>query len=153
MKFQGSAQLQTVLAMYDQEMNRSRVLPSYQRLKTVIRRHIDQMIRTRNFKARNARIETWVLVKSHKGRKASVERKVGECLQWKATGQCSRGDSYSFNHGPIVLKKHKLPFLFRERRHRLTEEGQKKNHSRYGLKGKRASARNRRVIYGTLPYA
>ena len=55
-------------------------MPSYQRLKTMVR-HIDQMIRMRNFKARKERIETGVLVKSHLGRKVSVEREVGECYQ------------------------------------------------------------------------
>ena len=58
MKMQGSAQHQTALAVYDQGMNRDRVLHSYQRLRTLVRRQIDQMIRTRNFKARNERIET-----------------------------------------------------------------------------------------------
>ena len=101
MQLQGSAQLQTVLAMlamYDQETDRDPVLPSHQRLATVVRRHIDQMIRTRNFKAPSGRIETGVLVKSLKGRGVSVERQVGECHQWKATGQCSKGDSCSFSH-------------------------------------------------------
>ena len=27
-----------------------------------------------------------------------MERKVGECYQWKAIGQCSKGDSCSFSH-------------------------------------------------------
>ena len=35
-----------------------------------------------------------------KGRKASAERKVGECYQWKAHGHCSKGDSCSFRHDP-----------------------------------------------------
>ena len=69
-----------------------------QRLRSVVRRHIDQNIRTRNFKARNERIETGSLVKSQQGREASVERKVGKCRQWKGTGQCARGDSCSFSH-------------------------------------------------------
>ena len=60
MKLQGSAQHQTALAVYDQGMNRDRVLQSYQRLRTLVRRHIDQMIRTRNVEARNERIETVV---------------------------------------------------------------------------------------------
>ena len=34
-----------------------------------------------------------------KGKTVSVERKVGECYQWKANGQCSRRDSCSFSHG------------------------------------------------------
>ena len=33
-----------------------------------------------------------------KGKKAYVERKVGECFQWKAHGQFSKGDSCSFSH-------------------------------------------------------
>ena len=66
MKIRESVQLQTVLAMYDQEIDRDRAMPSYQRLKTLVRRHIDQMIRTRNFRARNGRIETGILLKRHK---------------------------------------------------------------------------------------
>ena len=61
-----------------------------QRLKTMVRRHTDQMIRTRTCKAWNERIETGVLVKSHKGRNVSVEMKVGEHCQWRATGQCQK---------------------------------------------------------------
>ena len=79
LKIRESVQLQTVLTMYDQEIDRHLALPSYQRLKTMVRRHIDQMIRTRNFKARSERIETGVLAKSQKGRKVSVGRKLGEC--------------------------------------------------------------------------
>ena len=85
--------------MYEQEIDRDRAMPSYQRLNTMVRRHIVQMIRTRNFRARNERIETGVLVKSHKGKNASVNRRMGGCHQWKANGQRSRGDSSSFRHG------------------------------------------------------
>ena len=99
MKFEGSEQLQTELALYNQELNRDEVTPSYQRMRTMARQHVDQMIRTRNFKAWNERFETGALVKSHKGRNVGVGRKVGECFQWRATGQCSKGDSCSFNHG------------------------------------------------------
>ena len=58
MRIRESVQLQTVLALCDQEIDRA--TPSYQRLKIVVRRHVDQMIRTRNFRARNEIIETWV---------------------------------------------------------------------------------------------
>ena len=57
------------------------------------------MIGTCNYKARNDRIEIGESVKSHKRRKVSVERIMGECCQWKATGQCSRRDCCSFSHG------------------------------------------------------
>ena len=55
MKLRGSVQFQTALAMYDPELDRHRALPSCQRLKTMVRRQNDQMIGTRNFKARNER--------------------------------------------------------------------------------------------------
>ena len=45
-------------------------MPSYQKLKTMVTSHIDRMIRTRNFKARNERIETEVFVK--KGEKSAL---------------------------------------------------------------------------------
>ena len=54
-----SVRLQT-LAMYDQEIDRDRTMASYQRLKTMVRRQINQMISTRNIRARNERIETGV---------------------------------------------------------------------------------------------
>ena len=44
-----SAQLRTVLAMCEQEINQDRSKSSYQNLKTMVR-HTHQMIRTRNFK-------------------------------------------------------------------------------------------------------
>ena len=67
-KLQGSEQLQTVFAMYNLELNRDQVAPSYQKLRKMVRQHTDQTIRRRNFKARNERIETGELVKSQKVR-------------------------------------------------------------------------------------
>ena len=37
-----------------------------------------------------------------KENKACVERKVGECIQWKGHGQCSEGDSCSFSHDALA---------------------------------------------------
>ena len=48
---QDSVQLQNVSALDDQETNRNSGQPSYQKLKTSVRLHIDQTIRTRNFRA------------------------------------------------------------------------------------------------------
>ena len=94
-KLQDSVQLQTVLALYDQETVRNNGQTSYLRLKTSVKLHIDQMMRTRNFRVRNEVVERGAVTKSQKGKKAYVERKVGECFQWKAHGQCSKGDSCS----------------------------------------------------------
>ena len=52
MEVAGSEQLQTVLSLYNQELNRD------QRLSTMERQHIDQMIKTRHIRARNERFET-----------------------------------------------------------------------------------------------
>ena len=39
LKIRNSVQLQRVLAMHEQEIDRDRAIPSYQRLKTMVRRH------------------------------------------------------------------------------------------------------------------
>ena len=52
--------------------------PSYSRLKTTVRRHIGQTMRTRNFRVRNEIVERGTVTKGQKGKKASAERKVGE---------------------------------------------------------------------------
>ena len=96
-RLQGSEQLQTIFAMYNQELSRDRVTPSYQKLMRMVRRHVDQSTMTRNFKARNERIEKGALVKSQKGRKRQRGKKSG--FEWKANGQSSREDSCSFNQG------------------------------------------------------
>ena len=41
----------------------------------MVGQHFDQTIRTRNFTARSERFETGALVKSHKGRNVSEEKK------------------------------------------------------------------------------
>ena len=43
-------------------------------------------------------VERGAVTKSCKGKKTSVEKKMGECCQWKANGQGLEGDSSSFRH-------------------------------------------------------
>ena len=62
------------------------------------------------------------MVKSHHGRNVSAERKVGECFQVKANGQCLRGDPVVLTTVFILVNEHNHHLLLRERRHRLTEE-------------------------------
>ena len=96
-KLEDSVKLQTVMALYDQETARTRE-PNYYILKTAVKLHIDQMMRIRNFRVRNDVVEGRLVTKSKKGKIAYVERKVGECFQWKAHGPCSKGNSCSFSH-------------------------------------------------------
>ena len=87
--------------MYEQENVRSNEPPKYSRLKTIVRRHIDQTLRIGNFRALNEMVEGGAVTKSRKGREVSVERKVGARSQWKAIGQCAKGDSCSFSHDGV----------------------------------------------------
>ena len=68
----------------------------------IVKLHIDQMMRTRNFGVRSEVAERGSVTKSHEGKKAYVMRKVGECFHQKAHGQCSKGDSCSFSHDRLV---------------------------------------------------
>ena len=97
-KLQDTVPLQTVLALYGQEIVRNNGQTSYLRLKTAVKLHVDQMIRTRNFRVRNDVVEKGSVTKSQE----HVERKVRECFQWKAHGQCSKGDSCRFSHDTIA---------------------------------------------------
>ena len=56
-KLQDSVQLQTVLALYHRETVRNNGQTSFLRLKTSVKLHIDQMMRTRNFRVRNEVVE------------------------------------------------------------------------------------------------
>ena len=88
-----------MLALYDPETVRNKKQTSYSRLKTSVRLFYDQKMRSRNLKARNDMIHGGVVTRSRKENRANVERKVGDCWQWQATGQCSKGDSCGFHHG------------------------------------------------------
>ena len=88
-----------MLALYDPETVRNGGQTSYSRLKTSVRLFYDQKMRSRNLKARNDMIHGGVVTRSRKENRANVERKVGDCWQWQATGQCSKGDSCGFHHG------------------------------------------------------
>ena len=95
-KLQNSVQLRTVMTLY-QETARNKK-PNYQQLKTAVKLHVDQMMRFRNFRVRSDVVERGSVTKCQNGNKAYVERKVGECFQWKAHGEYSQGDSCSFSH-------------------------------------------------------
>ena len=53
-----SDQLKNVLELYELEIHQKVSKPDYQKLKTMVKRSIDQKIRSRNIEARNEWIET-----------------------------------------------------------------------------------------------
>ena len=97
LRIRESDQLKTVLELYNMEIHQKISMPDYQKLRTMVKRSIDQKLWLRSFDARNERIETRAVVTNRKGQRG-VERGQGECYQWKVKGQCSRGDKCSFQH-------------------------------------------------------
>ena len=97
LRMRESAQLKTVLELYDMEIHQKISMLKYQKLKTMVKRNIDQKLRLRNFDARHGRIESGAVVKSRKGL-IGVEGGKGTCYQWKENGQCSKGDQCIFRH-------------------------------------------------------
>ena len=67
LRIRDSAQLKTVLELYDTEIHQKISMPNDQKLKTMVKRCIDQKLRLRNFDARHGRIETGAVVKNRKG--------------------------------------------------------------------------------------
>ena len=53
LRIRESAQLRTVLELYDMEIHQKISMPNYQKLKAMVKRSIDQKLRLRNFDARN----------------------------------------------------------------------------------------------------
>ena len=98
-----SDQLKTVLELHDMEIHQKISVPNHQKLKTVVKRTVDQKVRLRNFDARHGRIESGAVVKNRTGL-IGVEGGKGICDQWKEKGQCSKGDQCSFRHGSSAPK-------------------------------------------------
>ena len=72
----------TVLELYDMEIHQKISVPNFQKLKTMVKRSIDQKLRLRNFDARHRRIESGAVIKSREGI-IGVEGGKGICFQWK----------------------------------------------------------------------
>ena len=89
--------LKTVLELYDLETQKKKLGPDYHRLKTMVKRRIEQDTRNKNFGARNGNYERNAVVKNQ-GTKQRGQIILGDCWQWEANGQCSKGDNCSFRH-------------------------------------------------------
>ena len=83
--------------MYDLEIHQKKLEPDYHRLKTMVKRSIEQEIRNKNFGSRNGNFEKNAVVKNQ-GTKQRVQRILGDCWQWETNGQCVKGDNCSFRH-------------------------------------------------------
>ena len=97
LRIRESEKLKTVLELYDLEIHQKKIGPDYHRLKTMVKKSIEQDIRNNNFGVRSGNYERNAVVKNP-GTKQRVQRILGDCWQWKSNGQCSRGDNFSFRH-------------------------------------------------------
>ena len=97
LRIRESEKLKTVLELYDLEIHQKKIGPDYHRLKTMVKRSIEQDIRNKNFGARNGNYERNAVVKNQ-GTKQRVQRILGDCWQWETNGQCSKGDNCKFRH-------------------------------------------------------
>ena len=79
------------------EIYQKKLGPDCHRLKTMVKRSIEQNLRMKNFEARSGNLE-----KKRRGQESKCKtawtKKSWRCWQWKADGQCSKGDSCSFRH-------------------------------------------------------
>ena len=78
LRIRESGQLKIVSELYDMEIHQKISMPNYQKLKTMVKRRMDQKLRLRNFDARHGKIETGAVVKSRKGL-SGAERGKGIC--------------------------------------------------------------------------
>ena len=97
LRIRESDKLKTVLELYDLETHQKKLGPDYHRLKTIVKRNIEQEIRNKNFGARSGNFEKNAVVKNQ-GTKQRVQRILGDCWQWETNGQCVKGNNCSFRH-------------------------------------------------------
>ena len=90
-----SEKLKTVLELYNMEIHQKKAGPDHNRLKTMVKRSIEQNLRIKNFEARNGNYERNAVVKNQ-GTKQREQRTLGDCWLWKANGQCSKRDKLQF---------------------------------------------------------
>ena len=64
LRIRESENLKTVLELYDLETHQKKAGPDYHRLKTMVKRSIEQNLRTKNFESRNGNYETSAVVKN-----------------------------------------------------------------------------------------
>ena len=96
LRIRASEKLKTVWELHNFETHQKAKL-DYHRLKTMVKKSIEHELGSRNFEARNGRIESNILVKNQRGRRR-VHKGQGECWQWRSNGQCTKGDHCSFRH-------------------------------------------------------
>ena len=79
------------------EIHKKKAGPDCHRLKTKVKRSIEQNLRMKNFEARNGNFEASAVV-NNPMTKQREQRSLGDCWQCESNGQCSKRDSCGFRH-------------------------------------------------------
>ena len=95
----------TVLELYNMEIHQMKLGLDYHRLKTMVKRSIDQNLRMKSFWGQTWKFWTSAVVKNQGTKPREQKRTLGD-WQWEFNGQCSRGDTCSFRHD--VKKRAKM---------------------------------------------
>ena len=73
LRIRESEKTQDVLELYDLEIHQKKIGPDYHRLKTIVRRSIEQETRNRNSGARNGNYETSAVVQESRDKTACTK--------------------------------------------------------------------------------
>ena len=85
LRIRESEKLKTVLEMYNMEIHQKKAGPDYHRLKTMVKRSIEQEIRNKNFGARSGNFEKNAVVKNQ-GTKQRELKSLGDVGNGELTG-------------------------------------------------------------------
>ena len=89
LRIRESEKLKTVLELHNMEFHQKKAGPDNHRLKTMVKRSIEQDIRNNNFEARNGNYETNAVVKNQ-GSKQREQRSLGDVGDGKLTGSVQK---------------------------------------------------------------
>ena len=112
LRIRQSEKLKTALELYDLETHQKKSGPDYQRLKTIVKRSIEQENRNKNFGQEVEILRKNAVVKNQ-GTKQRVQRILEIVGNGKTNGQCVKGDNCSFRHD--VNKRGKFTIKIRLR--------------------------------------
>ena len=106
LRIRESAQLKTILDLYDMEIHQKISMPNYRNIEDNGEEEYRSETSITNFDATHGRIETGAVGKNRKGM-SGVEGGKGTWYQWKEKVQCSKGDQCSFRRRVTIMHKNR----------------------------------------------
>ena len=112
LRIRESEKLKTVLELYNMEIHQKKAGPDYHRLKTVVKRSIEQNLRMKNFEPRNGNYETkpWSRMREQNSVNKEVQeivgngKQMGSVLKETTAVSCTISKSVQNRHSRILLE-------------------------------------------------